>query len=141
MDVSERINLIIKEKYLSIRAFSKSIGFADTTIGNIISGKSEPGYKLLCAICEQYNDISIEWLMTGIGNMYRQNDEKPPGKEFVSIELYKDLRKQNEDLMEMLKQSQSQLNDMIQITTKLTIKTAQGNDAPQDNDVGCADVG
>lgn len=68
-------------------------------------------------------------------------DEKPPGKEFVSIELYKDLKKQNEDLMEMLKQSQSQLNDMIQITTKLTIKSAQGNDAPQDNDVGCADVG
>lgn len=139
--ISKRIELLISEKKLSKRAFSRSVNCTDTAINNIISGRNEPGFKILEAILQTYDDISPDWLLTGIGDMYRQNDNKNTGEEVASIELYRDLRKQNEDLMEMLKQSQSQLNDMIQITKKLTIKSAQGNGAPQDNDVGCAGAG
>ncbi len=139
MEISTRIKQIIKEKNLSIRSFSRSIGFADTTIGNVISGKSDPGYKLLNAICSVYADISPEWLVAGIGNMYRQNDpQNAPGGGTVPIEVYLESQKQVTELIAMLKSCQNQLGSMIKISNDLANK---GNGAPQDNDVGCADAG
>ncbi len=144
MNVSDRISLIIKEKYLSIRAFSKSINTADTTIGNIISGKSEPGYKILYAICEVYSDISPEWLITGIGEMYKGNSPNPEVKDTIPIELYRDLKKQNEDLTSILKQCQNQIEELIKINKQLSSPNNGGdgrNDAPLALNAGCADVG
>lgn len=139
MEVSTRIKQIIKEKNLSIRSFSRSIGFADTTIGNVISGKSDPGYKLLNAICSVYADISPEWLVAGIGDMYRHNNpQNTPGGGTVPIEVYMEAQKQVTELIAMLKSCQDQLGKMIGISKDLVTK---GNGAPQDNDVGCADAG
>lgn len=139
MEVSTRIKQIINEKNLSIRSFSRSIGFADTTIGNVISGKSDPGYKLLNAICSVYTDISPEWLMTGKGNMIKENNpQNTPGGGTVPIEVYTESQKQVTELIKMLSNTQDQLGKMIGISKDLVNK---GNGAPQDNDVGCADVG
>ncbi len=141
MNVSERIGLIVKEKYLSIRAFSKSINTADTTIGNIISGKSEPGYKILYAICEVYSDVSPEWLLTGIGDMYKGNNPNCAEKDTIPIELYRDLKKQNEDLTLILKQCHNQIEELIKINKQLSSSGNGANGAPLAKAAGCADVG
>lgn len=142
MEISERISLIIKEKNLSIRAFSKSISFADTTIGNIISGKSEPGYKVLYAICKQYDDISPAWLILGIGEMYKDEiDHSHPIPNLVSEDLLVQSQKQVDDLLNMLKQSQKQLDDVINMYTKLLEREKGGGVAHRGNDARCADAG
>lgn len=142
MEIADRINLIIREKNLSIRAFSKSIGFADTTIGNIISAKSEPGFKVLYAICKEYDDISPDWLITGKGEMIKNSSldklEDPP---FVPYDIYKDSLEHVKELMQMLKQSQRQLDDLIELHKENQKITDKGNGAHPDNDAKCADAG
>lgn len=68
-NISERINLVLNRKKLSIRAFSRAINCADTTIGAILKGKVDPSYSTLYSILETFPDISTEWLITGEGSM------------------------------------------------------------------------
>lgn len=69
-NISERIQLVLNDKKLSIRAFSRMINCADTTIGAILRGKVEPNYTTIFSILETFKDISPEWLITGEGDMY-----------------------------------------------------------------------
>lgn len=115
-NISERIALIINQKNLSVRAFSKSVSCADTTINNIIKAQSEPGYKLLVAILENYPDLSPEWLLLGEGSQYRQKEE-----DTVQI---------NKDVLEIIKSQQKVIEDLMR---------EQKGAAKED--VGCAGVG
>lgn len=135
--IQDRIKEYIDTKGISVREFCRKINVSSS----FLSRDAEISSDKVLNIINAYPEISIEWLMTGIGNMYRQNDNKNTGEEVASIELYRDLRKQNEDLMEMLKQSQKQLDDMIQIAKKLSSDAIRGNGALPENDVGCAGAG
>ena len=137
--ISKRIELLISEKKLSKRAFSRSVNCTDTAINNIISGRNEPGFKILEAILQTYDDISPDWLLTGIGDMYRQNTpQNTPGGGTVPIEVYMESQKQVTELIKMLSSTQDQLGKMIGISKDLANK---GNGAPLAKAAGCADVG
>lgn len=119
MGISERIQQIIKENNLSNRSFSKRINCADTTIGNIISGKSEPGYKLLFAILDSFSEIDPDWLMTGKGSMKRQNNEIQHDDLEILTEVISSQKQEISDLKAQLREKDKQLGELIKTNLML----------------------
>lgn len=68
MTVKDRLILYIKFKGIRNSHFEKSIGASN---GYINSLKKSPSAEKLNQIRDQYNDLNIEWLLTGEGEMIK----------------------------------------------------------------------
>ncbi len=77
MKINERIQRVVNEIYEGNRAkFAKSIHEPATSIANILGERqSLPSAKLLSSIVNSIECINPEWLLTGKGNMYKQQQE------------------------------------------------------------------
>jgi len=69
MTINNRIELIIKDFGLNKNSFSNRIGVNPTVIHNIIKGRNAPGYDLMNKIALSFDNIDMNWLITGEGKM------------------------------------------------------------------------
>lgn len=67
--VNERIKQIISFLKVSDRRFAEMIGVPQTTISNLFNRQTDPSYKILNAIINQFEFINPKWLLTGEGPM------------------------------------------------------------------------
>lgn len=70
MSISKRLNELVSFEGISPRAVALKIGVSPQRFGNYLAGR-DPDYETLRRIIETYVDISPEWIMTGHGNMLR----------------------------------------------------------------------
>lgn len=142
MSIGERIELIIRENNLSVRAFSRTINCADTTILNIIAGKNDPGYKILFAIIKEYPVISPEWLLAEEGSMKRQKSIKlEPEDQNTLLELYRSARNEIKELKDELKEKNKQLGESIRSNLLLLEEKKEGGINHHGVDTECGSVG
>lgn len=67
--VIERVSKIIDKYNLSKRAFANKIGMEQTTVNNQLIGKRGVSFDLIYNISKSLPEISIDWLLNGIGEM------------------------------------------------------------------------
>jgi len=82
MKIIERLNIYIEHKGISLNSFDKSIGTANGYIGKQIKNNASLGADIIEKIVSKYTDLSIEWLITGKGEMINSKstpDKDPPG--------------------------------------------------------------
>lgn len=65
----ERLFQFIQYQGVSVRAFEHSINASDGMIRRAITNKTDIQSKWLSIIAENYPNLSIDWLITGKGNM------------------------------------------------------------------------
>lgn len=135
-DINNRIMLIMREKNLNKNSLSKLLGISQPALKKIEDNLNAPSFKLLFEILSNFKDISADWLMTGEGPMYVENTTEKAKIDSVPIEIYKESQAQLRESLTMLSKCQEQISDLI-----LILKNKQGNNALQERDVGCADVG
>ena len=79
-DMNERIKKIITEKGMTPSSFSIATNIHPTTISHIMNGRGVagtgkktqmPSTDVVTKILSKFPDISAEWLMMGIGPMYK----------------------------------------------------------------------
>lgn len=77
MDINTRFKEIINSLYKgNKRAFAQGIGISATVVENVVgSRKGKPSYDVLEKVCANAN-ISAEWLLTGKGEMLREEDRQ-----------------------------------------------------------------
>ena len=131
----------MRENNLNKNSLSKILGVSQPALKKIEENKNSPSFKLLFELLSNFSDINPEWLLTGNGDMYRKVFAKKEGNECISIELYRDLKKQNEDLTLILKQCHNQIEELIKINKQLSSSGNGANGAPLAKAAGCADVG
>ena len=68
----ERIEKIIESEGLSSSQFASEIGISIPNMSHIISGRNKPSLDVLKKILERFKTISSDWLILGIGPMYRE---------------------------------------------------------------------
>lgn len=85
MSVKERIKKYIEHKEMSIYFFENSIGASNAYVNSITKGI---GGKFLEKIRETYDDLDINWLLTGEGSMLLKN-----GNEKFILDSEDDLNK------------------------------------------------
>lgn len=73
---SERLKAIIKHLGETQSSFAEKIGTSQSTIATAISRGSDLGGVLLGKILIAFPQVNISWLLTGIGNMLKDDDPK-----------------------------------------------------------------
>ena len=56
------------------RSLSKVLGIPESTLNSKLNGQNRIDMDTFCVICDVFSDISIEWLLTGRGDMLRRNE-------------------------------------------------------------------
>ena len=69
--MKDRILQIINEVGLTASNFAKEIGVLPSTISHISSEDRNPSLDVVQKILNKYKNISPDWLLSGIGEMYR----------------------------------------------------------------------
>lgn len=75
MELKDRISAIIEMSELSASAFAKKIGVkTPQAIYDLLSGKTKTlSSDILVKVTSCYPMLSVEWLMTGVGDMLKPN--------------------------------------------------------------------
>jgi hypothetical protein len=68
----ERLIQYIEYKHLTIHKFEMSVGMANATISNGLKKGGSLNSSRLKVILDTYPDLSLDWLLTGKGNMLRR---------------------------------------------------------------------
>jgi transcriptional regulator with XRE-family HTH domain len=72
MEIRERLIKIISSEGLNAAAFADSIGVQRSSISHIISGRNKPSLDFLQKIISSYPKYNAEWLLVGLGEIYKQ---------------------------------------------------------------------
>lgn len=73
--INQRIAAIIDYSGMTLTAFSKKIGIAQTSLRECVMNNTEPKFGTLYKIIKAEPKISPAWLLTGEGNMILESNE------------------------------------------------------------------
>ena len=111
MDERQRLVKIMESEQVNAKEFSSQVGISASTLSNILGGRNKPSLEVMQAILNVYRTISADWLILGVGAMYRSNADA------VQMPLF-DIPPQNEKTApEQIKQPE--------VTTKTTERTVK----------------
>lgn len=92
--MNTRIKELRKFLNLSQRDFGAKIGLRGSSLSDIENGRCAITERVIISICAKFN-VNEEWIRTGIGNMFVEDDKK--FNEF--FEIYKQLNKPLQDFL------------------------------------------
>ena len=67
----DRIEKVMESEGLNATQFASEIGIKSPTLSHILNGRNNPSLDVLKRILERYRTISSDWLILGVGQMYR----------------------------------------------------------------------
>lgn len=112
----ERLAAFIDSIGVSVRAFELNIKASNGLIRKAIAKNTDIQSKWLCAIAENYPQLDINWLLTGKGDMIRDNSTcnsesypTPPLKDNLIYTLYKEKEAKIEELNAKLLQMSEEI--------------------------------
>jgi len=72
----DRIKQIMELYQLTPASFAETIGINRSNLTHLFSGRNQPSLDLAKKILHYYPDIKTEWLIMGVGSMFRNDEEK-----------------------------------------------------------------
>lgn len=121
-----RLAKYIVYKDISVRSFEMTIGASDGMIRRAIKNFTDIQCKWLTEIADNYHDISIDWLVTGKGQMIKSGDDiQLPTTKIVyqSDPRDADLIASNRETIETQRKLIASLEDKIADLEKLSYPT------------------
>lgn len=77
MTERERLMQIMEKENLSAKQFAIEVGIQPGTISNIMSGRNNPSLDVMQRVLQRFRTLNSDWLVLGVGQMYRQNGDVP----------------------------------------------------------------
>lgn len=77
MNERQRLQQIMEAEKLNAKQFAEEVGISAGTISNIMGGRNNPSLDVLQAVLNRFRTINSDWLILGIGAMYRPNGDGP----------------------------------------------------------------
>ena len=77
MNERQRLEQVMEAEKMSAKQFAQEIGIQAGTISNIVNGRNNPSLDVLQRVLNRFRTLSADWLILGVGSMYRQNGEGP----------------------------------------------------------------
>jgi plasmid maintenance system antidote protein VapI len=68
----------MKAEGLTNSKFASILGIQRSNITHIIDGRNKPSITFIEKLINKFPHVNIEWLITGIGEMYKQNEISEP---------------------------------------------------------------
>lgn len=70
--MKDRIKKIMETQEMSQKTFSEYLGISPAVLSSIFTEKTKPTLQTVSAIIEKFPEISLDWLVTGQGRMYKE---------------------------------------------------------------------
>ena len=74
-DINNRIKSILEESQLTPSEFAAAIGTSRSNLTHLLSGRNQPSFSLLEKLLKAFPQVRTEWLVTGLGEMLRDEDD------------------------------------------------------------------
>ena len=71
--MKDRIRQIMEAQHMTQQVFAIAIGTTPATLSGIFNDRTRPTINIIESIKKKFPDISLEWLMFGIGDMYQKS--------------------------------------------------------------------
>ena len=84
--MNERLLKFLSAENITQSQLADTLGVARASISHILSGRNKPGFDFLESIARNYPSLSLEWLVTGRGKMYRSHPEE--SQESIEASLF-----------------------------------------------------
>ena len=75
--MDKRLQQFLDAENISQAQLADTLGVARAGISHILSGRNKPGFDFLEAMAVHYPQISMDWLLTGRGRMYKESPVNP----------------------------------------------------------------
>ena len=125
-----RIRLVRKDKVLSQEAFAQSIGVSRGYLNDIERGRQLPSYNVINSLSEVHS-VSIDWLLTGEGGMYRDARPQPDTRLSALAALMEGLTEsQQQDVVREIEEKQ-RINRLAEAVEELKQQVAQGQSSSE----------
>lgn len=113
--ILERLKEYIDKKGITIAAFERSIGMSNASFGKSLKNGKAIGTDKLENILRMYQDINLIWLLTGQGEMLREEVIQPspslPEDSFI-YKMYQEKEKQVQQLTEELRAMERKVGNL-----------------------------
>ena len=77
MSDRQRLEQVMENEGLNAKQFAKEVGIQAGTLSNILAGRNNPSLDVMKRVLNRFRTLSSDWLILGVGSMYRQNGETP----------------------------------------------------------------
>ena len=109
MEIVERIQKIMEKEGLNVASFARKVGVVDQTIrGIVVQRRNKPGFDLIVRILQTFVWVNAEWLILGVGEMSKPEQENVKNSEQHSIK----------DLVMYLKEKDVKIEKLIEEKTE-----------------------
>jgi len=98
--MDKRLQQFLDAEHISQAQLADTLGVARASVSHILSGRNRPGFDFLEGIAIHFPDISMDWLLTGRGRMYkgspapipenRESAPPPPRRRVCKILVFYD---------------------------------------------------
>jgi len=86
MDEKERIEKIMLKEEMNSAIFAAEIGIQGSTLSHILNGRNNPSLDVLKKILNRFRTVSSDWLILGVGSMYRTEKQSQTLTLFDSLD-------------------------------------------------------
>jgi transcriptional regulator with XRE-family HTH domain len=76
--MDKRLQQFLDAENITQAQLAEKLGVARAGISHILSGRNKPGFDFLEAMAVHFPDISMDWLLTGKGRMYKSDPPENP---------------------------------------------------------------
>ena len=120
MDEKERIEKIMQKEEMSAVVFAGEIGIQGSTLSHILNGRNNPSLDVLKKILNRFRTISSDWLILGIGSMYRSEKQSQTPTLFDSLDentyksnaLVPEMDRKNDSFSTSIQQKKQSISEM-----------------------------
>jgi len=71
MDEKDRIEKVMLTEGMNSAQFAAEIGIQGSTLSHILNGRNNPSLDVLKKVLNRFRTVSSDWLILGVGSMYR----------------------------------------------------------------------
>lgn len=120
----DRIEKVMESEGLNAAQFAAEIGIKAPTLSHILNGRNNPSLDVLKRILERYRTISSDWLILGVGPMFRGIKQSQPLSLFdemnennIKSDKYESKMPEKNDSQEMgnRKKNEQTISDMSKL--------------------------
>lgn len=81
-DINNRIARLLSEEDLTASRLAEVLGVQASSISHLLSGRNKPSYDFIAELMRHYPSINPDWLILGVGDMYKEGQGSPQSSLF-----------------------------------------------------------
>jgi transcriptional regulator with XRE-family HTH domain len=114
--MKERLLQFLKTENKSSAQFAEEIGVQPSGISHILAGRNKPSLDFILKMLEKYKFLSVEWLLFGKGNMYKETEIQRTFDEPLDLKIENNTKTEtNQPAKEKIEDGGSLLSEKISI--------------------------